>query len=437
MKRKYLILAGAAIAIAGLTLSACSPVASPATTAASQAAAKPTLSLWVNSADSPQLSDLYKKFTAETGYKLDVVSFPSDGFEKAVMQRWSTGDRPDILEWHGNFNWVAAINPKANLYDLSKEPFVARTQGGILKTNASMGGVVYGAVLNTPTAFGIFFNKDILAKAGVAAPTTADQVLAACQAIKKMDPNIVPLQEAGGSLWTPLVTHGAFMADSLQAGFLQKIIDRKAKVDQADSPWLGASRFYKKLQDAGCFNKDITTAQFENSPKLLLDGKVAMVSMHTGFIQQAIDASSLDTVNRVVGWTPWSETKPVVTAETSPVGTYYLPKTKNKAREAGGRAFISFVTGKAYGDYVEASKQIPTLSGVKTPTLPAPGSRCRRPSRSTAPSPRSGASLPGITDLVNYPGRVIIGDLTPDAAVALLQEQAEQGAKQAGLPAWP
>lgn len=438
MKRKHLILAGTAIAIAGLTLSACSPAASPETTAASQAAEKPTLSLWVNSADSPQLSDLYKKFTAETGYKVDISSFPSDGFEKAVMQRWSTGDRPDILEWHGNFNWVAAVDPAKNMQDLTDKPFVARTLGGILKTNASMNGRVYGAILNTPTSFGLYYNKTILEAAGVTTPpSTAEEVYQACLAIKKAKPDVVPLQESGGSLWTPLVFHGAFMADALQDGFLDRLNKREAKVNDADSPWLGSLEFYTKLLKAGCFNKDITTAKFETSPKLLLDGKAAMVSMHTGFIQMAIDASDLETVNKTVGWTAWSNSRPVVTSETSPIGTYYLPKTGDAAREAGGFAFLDFVTGPAYADYIQASKQVPTLEGVETPEgLPEAWKTIQAAVAKDGAVPPVWAALPGITDLVNYPGRVIVGDLTPKTAVDLLQEQAEQGAAEAGLPAW-
>lgn len=396
-----------------------------------------TLSLWVNSADTKQLGDLYKRFTAVTGYKLKITSFPSDGFEKAVLQRWSAGDRPDILEWHGNFNWVAAVNPKVNMQDLSKFQFVNKTQGGILKSNASIDGKVYGAILNTPTSFGLFFNKEFFQAKNISVPTTSAELLSSCLAIKKADPSVVPLQESGGSMWTPLVFHGAFMADSLQKGFLQDIIKRKSKVSDSNSPWLGALKFYKSLQTAGCFNSDITTAKFETSPKQLLDGKVAMVSMHSGFIQMAIDASNLETVNKVVGWTPWSDTRPVVTSETSPIGTYYIPKTGKKVNEEGAKRFINFITGVGYAPYIKASNQVPTISGVAIPSsLPVAWKSIQAAVAKNGSVPPIWSLLPGITDLVNYPGQVITGELSPQAAVDLLQKQAEQGAKAAGLPAW-
>jgi len=391
--------------------------------------------MWVNSADAQPLKDLWARYTKETGVQLEVVSFPSDGFETALMQRWATGDRPDILEWHANFNWLVAINPKDNLRDLSGQDFVARQAPGI---TASLDGVTYGMVLNTPTAWGMFYNKDIFTRLGLKPPTTAAEILATCDAIKKADPTLVPIQESAGSLWPPLILNGQFTADGLQAGFLQKLIDRQVKVNDADSPWLRSLQFYKQLQDNGCFNKDVLTAKFENAPNILLSGKAAMVPLHSGFVGLAVDASSLDKVNTTIGWTAWSEKRPVVTVEYSPNGTYYLPKTGDAAREEAALGFMRFMTGPAYADYVKAASIIPTLKDVPTPDNVA------APLKSIADAITADGStvpiwslLPGITDLVNYPSKLLNGELTPQTAVDLLQKEAEAGAKAANLPAWP
>ena len=420
---------------------AASSAAASSTTAATPSAAtsdaaKPTLSMWINAADTQQVKDFYAKFTADTGYKLDITSFPSDGYETAVLQRWATGDRPDIFEWSGNFNWLAAVNPAQNLFDLSKEDFVKRTVGGILDHAASMNGVVYGALINTPTSFGLYYNKKILAAAGITTPpTTSAEVLDACTKIKAYDPSIAPFEEAAGSLWTPLVFHGAYMADSLKDGFLDKVNGRTAKVNDPDSPWLASLVFYKKMYDAGCFNKDIMTAKFENNAKVLLDGTAAFVSMHSGFIQQVIDASSQQTADAQIGWTPWAANRPVVTSEAG--SAYYLPKTAHADHEAGGLAFIRYVTGPAYADFVVKSNQVPILSGVDAPTtLPAQWKAIQAAVQQYGSVPTIWGALPGISDLVNYPGQVIQGELTPQTAVDLLQKEAAQGAEQAGLPTW-
>ncbi|MDP3177077.1 MAG: extracellular solute-binding protein, partial [Spirochaetaceae bacterium] len=329
------------------------------------------ITIWVNSADAQPLQNLYKiQFTKDTGTKVNVVSFPSDGFEVALMQRWATGDRPDVLEWHANFGQLVEVNPKDNLRDLSKEPFIAKQLPGI---NAGFGGATYGIVLNTPTAWGIYYNKPIFKRLNLTPPTTAAELEKVCLAIKKADPSIVPLQESAGSMWPPLVTNGQFTADALKAGFLQRLIDRKAKVNDPDSPWLRSLTFYKKLQAEGCFNSDIMTAKFENAASLLLEGKVAMVSLHSGFVQLAVDASSKDTVDTTIGFVEWSENKPVVTVEYSPNGTFYLPKTGDKNREAAALGFMNYITGPAYSNYVKAAGMIPTLKGVAAPaSIPKP-----------------------------------------------------------------
>ena len=81
------------------------------------------LTIWVNSAEPEALQALYDEFTEATGNPVELVPFPSDGYETALLQRWAAGDRPDVLQWHGNFNWVAAVDPATNLYPLDDEEF--------------------------------------------------------------------------------------------------------------------------------------------------------------------------------------------------------------------------------------------------------------------------------------------------------------------------
>ncbi len=393
------------------------------------------ITLWVNSASAQPLRDLWSQFEAETGIKLDVVSFPSDGFETALMQRWATGDRPDVMEWHANYNWLVAINPRDNLHQIDDEPFARRQLDGI---SASLDGVTYGIVLNTPTAWGIYYNKEVFDRLGLSPPTTAAELEQVCKAIRAADPSIVPLHESGGSMWPPLVMHGQYTADALEAGFLERLVNREARVNDADSPWLRSLQFYKSLQDRGLFNRDIVTAQFENSPSLLMEGRVAMVSLHSGFVQLAVDAYGLETVNNTIGYTEWSETRPVVTVEYSPNGTYFMPKTGNDAREEAARKFMQFITGEAYGDYVRQAGIIPTLAGFDIPeSIPEPMVEIQNAILRHGSTVPIWSLLPGITDLVTYPGQLIAGDLTPQSAVDLLQRQAEQGAVAAGLPSWP
>ncbi|MGF1667772.1 MAG: ABC transporter substrate-binding protein [Acidimicrobiia bacterium] len=396
------------------------------------------ITVWVNSAESEALQALYDKYSEATGNTVERVSFPSDGYETALLQRWAAGDRPDVLQWHGNFNWVAAVNPRDNLMPLTDEEFVGRTLGGILDTNASIDGVVYGAILNAPTAFGLFYNKAVFEDLGLTPPTTAAEILSTCEAIQAAGGDIAPLLESAGSQWPPLVQHGAFMADAMEAGWLDRINSRDAKVNDADSAWLRANEFFVELQDTGCYNDDLLTSQWEDSATRLLAGEVAMVSMHTGLVQQAVDAVGIEEVNATIGWTPWSETRPIVTVESSPLGTYYVPMTGDGVTEAAALEFIRFVTGPAYEEYVAEAGLPPVLDGVATPDgIAQPLLDVQVAIGEYGSSIPVWSLLPGITSLVTYPGQLLTAELTPQSAADLLQVEAEQGAEQAGLPAWP
>lgn len=163
-----------------------------------------------------------------------------------------------------------------------------------------------------------------------------------------------------------------------------------------------------------------------------------MVSLHTGLVDSALDAVGIEEVNATIGWTPWSETRPIVTVETSPLGTYYVPKTGDADREAAALEFIRFVTGDRYAQYVEDAGLLPVFEGVPIPDgIPEPLLQVNEAIATYGSAVPVWSLLPGITDLVNYPAALLTGEHTPQTAVELLQVEAEQGAEEAGLPAWP
>ena len=45
------------------------------------------------------LNDLYTAYAAASGNKVDVIDIPNDTYTTSVQTKWSTGERPDILEY--------------------------------------------------------------------------------------------------------------------------------------------------------------------------------------------------------------------------------------------------------------------------------------------------------------------------------------------------
>jgi len=109
-------------------------------------------------------------------------------------------------------------------------------------------GHIYGVSMGTDTR-GLWYNKSLLAKAGIALPwhpTTWAQVISAAQAIKKAEPGVIPLNLYSGV--------GAGEATSMQGfemllyGTNNPLYDTATnKWEQAGAGWVATLNFYKTI----------------------------------------------------------------------------------------------------------------------------------------------------------------------------------------------
>ena len=114
MKLKSIVAAAAAAAIAA-SLVACSPGGD-----SGDGEVASSITIWHNSATKPAVLNLFKNFTADTGIEIELVAIPADAFQSTVNTKWGTGDRPDILEYHPDFQPMLALNPAS--FHASAEP---------------------------------------------------------------------------------------------------------------------------------------------------------------------------------------------------------------------------------------------------------------------------------------------------------------------------
>jgi len=406
------------------------------TTAADSDLAGTTLTFWRIESEAEGLTDLYEEFQEETGIELEMVLFPSDGFEDAVQTRWATGERPDILGWHAGWSNLVALNPSENLRDISDEPFIDTFVPGLLDNAGSVDGVNYGIVMTAPLGFGMYYNKEIFAELGLELPQTEDELIQVCADIRAADPTLIPAFEAGGSGWPPLVTLGSAMSDGMADGFLDAIGTREARLDDPDGAWLAGLQSYKHLQDAGCFNDDIVTAEYEDSYSALMEGEAAMVSQHSLIAVDAADVYGADEVNRIMGFFPWSINRAIVPLAYAPEGTYYVPITGDEKREAAAIEFLRFMTGPAYGEMIAEYGLVPTIQDVPVPDdVVQPLADVQEAINEYGGTATALDYLVG-PDFITMTGQLITGQATPEEIATDIQQQADQGARAAGLQGW-
>jgi raffinose/stachyose/melibiose transport system substrate-binding protein len=399
-----------------------------------------TITLWHNSADPPALKQLYGDFERDTGNKIKLVTIPSAGFEKTTLTKWASGARPDVLEYHPTVTNLLALNPTKTLRDLSSEAFVAKS-GDLYKTAATVDGKTYGAIIGFPQVFGIFYNKDVFEKAGIAAPPqNAAELMQACNQIKAKAPGVTPIAESGGSIWPPQVLPSILMGDANGGNeWGQQLRSNKAHLDDTGSPFIKAMETYKQLKGDGCFNKDLVTATVEKSVKGLVDGSVAMTALHSDMIPAIAAAAGNDPakVDSSIGFFVVGEQSPAATYIPGPIGSYYLPKTGNDDREAAALQFVRYVTGKGYGKYIEASKTFPIIAGTPEPTGISQLQKDVKAAYDKGPANIAyAADVPGVGGVAALINKLMIGETTPQEMAKQTQQQIAQASKAARIPGW-
>ena len=392
------------------------------------------LTIWRHSAEGPGVPDLFKRYEAATGTKLDLVSIPADSFESTVQTKWATGDRPDILEYHGSLSQLLALNPAQNMQDLSNEPFAAKS-GDLYKSSAAYQGKVYGAILAKPFVFGMWYNKATFKTAGVELPKSVADLKRVCAELKQKAPGVAPIYEAAGSKWPTQILVINYMSEfNKDDAYAKDVMAKTKKMSDPSGPFVAGLTAYKELQDTGCFNKDYITGKFEKGVADVVNGKAALISglsTATSIVNTA--AGSPDKADAAVGFVPISASRPVGGFQTSPVGTFYAPKTKNAEREKAARQFIEWATGPGYADYVKLEGTYPAIEGVAKPKIQA---LIATAMETAEQAPAFNNSLPGFGSFADLLGQQIAGQLTPVQTADRMQKAMEQAAKAAHLEGW-
>lgn len=398
------------------------------------------LTVWVNAVELEAVKAVYKRFGDKYGVKMNIVEMPTDNFESGVQTRWASGERPDVLEYHAtSLFW--ALNPEQNLYDLSKMPFASRA-GDIYKDAGSHNGKVYAAITDTPSLFGIFYNKDVFTRNGLNIPQTFADLEQVCATLRQKDPNAIPIWESGGSAWPVQILSGLMYMGSAQQSenWAQQVTDKKTTFNAPGGPFVAGLNQYKKFKDTGCFNKDATTAKFEDALPALAKGQAAMVALPTGLADMIADQFGGDRAKTAqhIDFAYPSATGAVSIWAPNVAGTWYVPKTGNGDRESTALAFIQYATGEGYQTYVDESGTFPLLEGAQPPKGGYSGlAKEFNDAYETSTAYAFNSNLSGFNvEFPNYVTGILSGSETPEGAAEKSQKVFEQAAKLAKLPGW-
>ncbi|MEF2978502.1 ABC transporter substrate-binding protein [Subtercola sp. YIM 133946] len=386
-----------------------------------------TLTLWHNTGDSPALLDLYKAYEKASGNTIDLVDLPSDTFTNAVQTKWSTGDRPDILEYLPTSQDMLQLNMAENMVDLSSMDFV-KAEGSLAQSAGSLNGTTYGAVLGPNATYGVFYNKKVLAEAGISAPTNYTELEADCSAISAA--GATPVFVGGGSEFPAMMIPGfTYMADFNQNdSYGQAVKNGTTKVNDPSGPLVAGLTVLDTLRSSNCLNGDAATATFDDAVQAVFTGSAAMTVLPSDFITQFYTAGNGDTaaVDSAIGLGAISAQKGIASYSPNAYGSYFVPKTGDTTKERAAADFIQWVTSTGYQSYVDEAKIVPTLSTATAPDLTGLSADMKTLLSSPDATLAFNSSLPGFGNYGKIAVSVLVGQATPQGAADQFQTFVDQ-----------
>ena len=178
---------------------------------------------------------------------------------------------PDLIEVGGETRLLAG---SGMLLDLTGQPFIDRYVSKSLAPY-SVGGHVYATPLQSWFE-GVFYNKEIFERYGLAPPRTFDEFIALH---KKLAARGVKPQTMGAQSWEPMMkqsialVNSEFYSKPENAGFDAAFDEGKARLDES---WLPAVTEWSRLIREVCLTPDMLSYSYEQAMAEFASGKAAM-----------------------------------------------------------------------------------------------------------------------------------------------------------------
>lgn len=390
-----------------------------------------TLTIWVAESSNTELKSAVSGFEHATGATVKVVTIP-DPYEQDVLTKVATGDKPDLALWQPTSSELTELNPSENLESLGGAPWVKKYKANLATLAGIWQGTRYAALITSPAVEGVYYNKQVFAKAGITStPSNFKQMVADARILKSK--GITPFYEAGHDQWPTQYWIGVQTADASKAGLWSRVNANKEKF--TDPTLLGAIENYDNLIKQGLFNSNIKSATFVQQGQALLSGQTAMEVQVPALMTEMQASASTATLNAKIGWFPISPSGNVGTYIPDQTNALVAFNTGNSQREAAARQFLAYLMGPGYQDFINAESQVSILTTAATPSSVPQALVDVAKALPTAAGSMQALAIAN-PDLYIYLADMIQGTKTPLQVAQATQAQFAQLAKAEGAKAF-
>jgi multiple sugar transport system substrate-binding protein len=316
MLRKQLVALAALVTLAPVTLAACGGEPSPSTATVDSLT---VLDYYTDEPTTSQVQALAEKCGAAIGTKINRTAVPGPSLIQKVLQQASSKTLPDVLMLDNpDIQQIAATGALAPLgdYGVTTDGYATGPVSA-----ATYEGKLYG-LQPAANTIAIFYNKDVLAKAGVTPPATWADLKSAAKTLTVGQQygfafNATADFEGAWQFLPPMWTNGG---DETQL--------KDPKVAEALALW-------KDLVDSGVSSKSVVTWSQGDVNDQFIAGKAAMM------LNGPWQISSLEKAKVNFGVVPFPINESGQTS-TAPLGgeAWTVPQTGNTAKMSKAAEFV-------------------------------------------------------------------------------------------------
>lgn len=234
---------------------------------------------WIQDAE----IELAKKFTVETGIKVDYQIVPSDQYTNLLMTKLNTGECTDLFAAQsGRFDIVNQFNAEKNAMDLSDAAWAGNVDQ-LAAAELQIDGHLYGQPIQDVSAvWAVAYNKKLFEELSIEIPVDYASFSKACDKI--LAKGIIPIYESVSDGW-----HHVLWFPETCVQVEEKAPQTADKLNDNEEIFAGNKTMTIILEqmndmiEKGYWGDNYMANAYADAPKSIASGEYAMTIANQGF----------------------------------------------------------------------------------------------------------------------------------------------------------
>lgn len=310
------------------------------------------------------------RFNETSASDITLSTFVNDPYKTKLQTSIGSPNAPDIFYNWGGGNLKAYVDAGqvVDLTDaLNAAPDIKSKFIPSVLDVATIDGKVYGVPMQAVQPVSFFYNKDVMAAAGITEfPTTWTDFLSVVDELKAA--GVQPIALAGSQGWTELM-YVEYFLDRIGGPEKFQAINEKKEGAWKDPAVVTSMEMIQELVDHGAFGTNYAAVNYDNngSQALLTSGKAAMELMGSWEVTSLYDSFPDFLAADKLGWADFPTVEGGAGDPNNIVGNpsnFYSVTAGSADIEAATQFLLTQMASDEYVDGLLAVGQVPAISGL-------------------------------------------------------------------------